>query len=454
MTDPKLLETIKLTLDRDPRNGLLWSHYADLLVTAGRQVEAVVALRSALELLDEKRDVSLRLVALLRETGDLAEALIRAEAMQVAAAPDPAISLELGRIMQARGDHEEARAHFEAARSRYPDEVAEALALPTTTTGESRPPTAILQPAAAEVTSGGEDDWAAQFDWEDLRVTFADVAGLQDVKRQIDLRIIAPFKNPEVYKAFKRQGGGGLLLYGPPGCGKTFIARATAGECGANFVCVSIHDIVNKYWGESEKMVHAVFEEARRHPPTVLFFDEFDALGSSRGRGESQFWKVLVNQLLQEMDGLEGRNDDLLVFAATNMPWNVDSAFRRPGRFDRVLFVPPPDTGARASILAQHAARLPGGEGLELQEIAKQTALFTGADLKSLAERAAERALEASLADGAVHPVTLTDFTRELQQMNSSASEWLSTARNHAKYANDGGQYDELREFLQRVKKW
>jgi SpoVK/Ycf46/Vps4 family AAA+-type ATPase len=136
------------------------------------------------------------------------------------------------------------------------------------------------------------------------------------------------------------------------------------------------------------------------------------------------------------------------------MPWGVDSAFRRPGRFDRVLFVPPPDAEARRQILRTHAAKLPGADQLDLESIVQKTALFTGADLKALAERAAERALEASLASGEVHPVSLDDFSRELAKMNSTASEWLGTARNHAKYANDGGQYDDLREFLKRVRKW
>lgn len=298
------------------------------------------------------------------------------------------------------------------------------------------------------------DEWAAQFDWEGLCVTFADVAGLDDVKRQIDLRIIAPFKNPEIYRAFRRQGGGGIMLYGPPGCGKTYIAKATAGELDARFLVVSLHEVIDKYWGESEKMVHAIFQEARMQTPAVLFFDEFDALGSSRGKSDSQFFRTLVNQLLQEMDGLEGQNDDILLFAATNMPWTVDSAFRRPGRFDRVLFVPPPDREARAQILKIHTRKVPGGDKIPVDKLAKETPMMTGADLKALCEQAVEYALERSLTSGKVESVTLADFKKALKEIKSSAMEWLSTAKNYAKYANEAGYYDDLAEFLRKCKRW
>jgi len=195
-------------------------------------------------------------------------------------------------------------------------------------------------------------------------------------------------------------------------------------------------------------------DQARRNAPCVLFFDEFDALGTTRGSGGSQGWKNLVNQLLQEMDGIGGPNDGVLVFASTNAPWNVDSAFRRPGRFDRLLFVPPPDGPARAQIIATHAKHVPGGDAVDIAPMIKRTELMTGADLKALAERAAERALTRSLEAGTVQPVTQADFDAELKALRSSASEWIATARNYARYSNEGGQYDELAGYLKRHKKW
>ena len=499
MNDP-ILAALKSALDKDPRNAPLWLHYAELLEGAGAHDEAIAALRTTLELEGDARSALRRLVPLLRQRDQLSEALIRAEKF-LATDNDPIVRVELARVLHQRGDRDGARTHYRQA---IADDAS--LADPNLEAafhdGGASPTTEAVKPAAEpeaepetrpqedvpdyevkdtsptdEPAAGGESDdgddtsdddrlaevapeageveeWAKQFDWGDLHVTFADVAGLKDVKKQINLRIIAPFKNKEIYQAFRRQGGGGILMYGPPGCGKTYVAKATAGECGARFVSIGLHDILDRYWGESEKLIHGLFEEARRRAPTVLFFDEFDAIGTTRTRSESHFIKTVVDQLLQEMDGVGGKNDDVLVFAATNVPWNVDSAFRRPGRFDRLLFVPPPDEEARLQIIQMHAEKLPAAEKLPLTALAKKTSLFTGADLKSLVERASERALERSLETGEIHPVVAKDFDRELKKMSSSAEEWLSTAKNYARYSNEGGRYDELADFLKRAKRW
>jgi len=437
MDDPVLSALMEL-LVREPGNGPLWLHYAELLERGGQRDAALAALRRALELPAVAPQAERRMVPLLRQTGALDEALIRAEAL-LARGEDAGLRAELVAIQVARGHAGE---------------------LPVEAGGDADRPKGrepkAREPMAAEVGGDGEkdDEWAAQFDWGDLVVRLADVVGLADVKRQIELRILAPYRNPAIYEAFRREGGGGLLLYGPPGCGKTYVARATAGELGARFLAVGIHDILDKFWGESEKAIHALFEHAREHSPTVLFFDEFDALGASRARGDSTFYRALVDQLLQEMDGVGGKNRDVLVFAATNSPWSVDAAFRRPGRFDHVLFVPPPDAPARGELLKRHSEKLPGAAGLALEPLVKRTELFTGADLCALCERGAERALERSLASGKVEPVRTADLEAALAGLRSSALEWLATARNHARYANVAGQYDELEAYLKAVKRW
>lgn len=435
MTDPALLSALGQALQRDPRNGPLWIHYSEMLVSAQREVDAMAALRTASEL-DAVRPSALKiLLPLLRRHGLLSEALIRAESF-LAQRDDPAIREELDLILAERA----------GGKAPTPEGQVE----------PGRQSNAPTTPALREVvpTPQAPADWAAQFDWGDLRVTFQEVAGLDEVKRQIRLRIIAPFQNPSVYDAFGRSGGGGLMLYGPPGCGKTFIARATAGELGARFVSVSIHDVLDKYWGESEKLVHGLFEHARQSAPTVLFFDEFDALGSARGRGESQFWKTVVDQLLQEMDGVKSRNRDVLLLAATNVPWNVDQAFRRPGRFDRILLVTPPDEPARRAMLERQIRSLPGGGDFRLDSVLQRTELYSGADLKALCERASETALERSLESGVVERIAQADLERALGSTRSSVLEWLATARNHARYSNEGGQYDELTEYLKKIRKW
>ncbi|MCC6784729.1 MAG: ATP-binding protein [Planctomycetes bacterium] len=455
MNDDDILSALEAALEREPRAAPLWLLYGELAARAGRTDEALAALRTAHEDAACRERAARRIVPLLRAKGQLAEALIRIEALLAQSQSDGALHAEHARVLRARGaDEEAARA---AARARALGVDPEAEAVPAGRSADSAPKPDPVPPAPAAAASVNEStepaDWAQQFDWSGLVTTFADVAGLDDVKRQIRLKIIAPFQDPAVFRAFGRSGGGGILLYGPPGCGKTFIARAVAGECKARFVAVGIHEIVDKFWGESEKLVHALFEDARRRAPTVLFFDEFDALGGGRGRVESQFWKTLVDQLLQEMDGVQGKNEGVLLFAATNMPWNVDAAFRRPGRFDRVLFVPPPDESARLGILRARASKLPGGDKLDLAKVVKATPLFTGADLVALCDRAAERALEESLAGGKVQPVTTKDLLEAAKAMRSSAEEWLATARNHARYANESGQYDELAEFLKRHKR-
>ena len=187
-----------------------------------------------------------------------------------------------------------------------------------------------------------EDDAPADGPLERPRITFWDVGGMEPVKEEVRMKIIHPLAHPELYKAYGKTAGGGILLFGPPGCGKTHLARATAGEIKAGFLAVGINEILDMWIGRSERNLHEIFEQARRSRPCVLFFDEVDALGANRSDMRHSGRQMLINQFLAEMDGVQTCNDGVLVLAATNMPWQVDSAFRRPGRFDRILFVPPP----------------------------------------------------------------------------------------------------------------
>ena len=438
-----VIAALRSALEADPRNGDLWLHLAQLQEEDGQVDDALFALQTAAELTGFRRGALRAQIPLLRRAGRLAEALIRVESA-LSEEEDPILRNELQQIEALRAS----ASGLDVGERESSPKGSEPLS--------SSPVARESERARARAAHTDEDqEWASQFDWGELRLRFEDVVGLEEVKRQIRLRIIAPFEQPEVYDAFHREAGGGILLYGPPGCGKTFIARATAGELGARFVSVGIHDLVDAHWGESEKLVHSLFEEARRKSPTVLFFDEFDALGGSRGGGnDSRFWRSVIDQLLQEMDGIRGRNREVLIFAATNMPWGVDPAFRRPGRFDRVILVPPPDQAARCGMLENWTSKLPGHEALDLEDYAKRTESFTGADLRALCELAGERALEQSLESGQVQAITTRDFDRALKRSSSTALEWFAAARNHARYGNEGGQYDELIDYLKRVKRW
>jgi transitional endoplasmic reticulum ATPase len=285
---------------------------------------------------------------------------------------------------------------------------------------------------------------------EAKKVTFADVGGLEDVKEQVRRRIILPFQKPSLFEKFKRRAGGGILLYGPPGCGKTLLARATAGECKATFLAVAISDVLDMYIGESERKLHALFEKARTSAPAVLFFDELEALAGKREYARESTGSKLVSHFLSEMDGFSQNNKGVLILGATNVPWAVDSAFRRPGRFDRVQFVPPPDREARASILGLHLKGRPMEAGIDAKKLAEKTPGYTGADLEHIVETAADLAIARSIAATTESPITAADLHGALEEVKPTSMEWLTTARNYARYANESGQYDEVLAWLEK----
>lgn len=281
------------------------------------------------------------------------------------------------------------------------------------------------------------------------RINFVDVGGLDDVKAQITRKIILPFQKPSVFQRFRKKAGGGVLMYGPPGCGKTMLARATAGECGAAFINVEIPDILDMYIGESEKRLAAIFAETRQKAPAVLFFDEIEALAAKRRFGETSTGAALVSTFLSELDGFQNTNDGVLTLAATNVPWAIDSAFRRHGRFDRFIFVPPPDALARREILVRLLKDRPQAPSLDLDAVAKRTSGFSGADLASLVEEACDLAIEESL-NGEIAPITPVHLNEALKSVKATTIEWLTSARNYAKYANQGGLFDDVVEFLNK----
>ena len=292
---------------------------------------------------------------------------------------------------------------------------------------------------------------AARFaDPVDASVSFADVVGLQEVKRQIHRRIILPLQRPSLLRRFRKRVGGGVLMYGPPGCGKTLLARATAGECDALFINVAITEVLDMYLGESERRLAAIFERARSSKPTVVFFDELEALAARRNFSRNPELSQLVSTFLAQMDGFDQNNDGVLILAATNTPWAIDPAFRRPGRFDRSLFVPPPDRRARAAILALHLSNRPTEENIGVEKLAQRTPGFSGADLLSLVETAADEAVEASLEAGADVPITDAMLDRALTEISPTTADWLSTARNYARYADEGGYYRDVLSFLKQ----
>jgi SpoVK/Ycf46/Vps4 family AAA+-type ATPase len=283
-------------------------------------------------------------------------------------------------------------------------------------------------------------------------VTLADVAGMADVKQRLEVSLLGPIRNPELMKAFKVNARGGLLMYGPPGCGKTYLARAVAGELGANFYPVGIADVLQHWLGASEQALNRIFETARRNAPCVLFFDEVDALGQRRAAlSNSSGLRVVVNALLAELDTATSTNDGVYVLAATNMPWDVDPALRRPGRFDRMIFVGLPDAEARAAIVRMNLRDRPV-ERIDPASVAKRTDGFSGADVAHVCDTATQLAMAESLRDGVVRPVRMGDIDAALAQIKPSAGPWFDTARNVVEFANGDGTYDDLANYLRRKK--
>ncbi|MEU9297542.1 AAA family ATPase [Streptomyces sp. NPDC048266] len=285
-------------------------------------------------------------------------------------------------------------------------------------------------------------------------VRLADVGGMEEVKDRLEAAFLAPMRNPELRRLYGKSLRGGLLLYGPPGCGKTFIARAVAGELGANFLTVSLSDVLDMWIGASEKNIHDIFETARRQAPCVVFLDELDALGAKRSRTHHSGLRNVVNQLLTELDGIASGagNEGVFVLAATNVPWDVDIALRRPGRLDRTLLVLPPDATAREAILRYHLRERPI-EAVDLGKLVKATEDFSGADLAHVCETAAEAALLDSARSGSVRLITTKDLLGAAKQIKPSTEPWFAAARNVAMFANEGGLYDDLLAHLKRKRK-
>jgi len=396
-TDPAVITALEQALTSSPDNAALRKHLATLLLDAGRAEDA---LQHCVRLIGEHPDDQ--------------------EALQLAARA--------------------ARAADDPRAASY-ERLASALQAPAVANGGD-----VVK---LRVVGGRESSVAA--DVEESGITLRDVAGMENVKRRLELAFLAPMRNPEMRRLYGKQLRGGLLLYGPPGCGKTFVAKAVAGELGAKFISIGLQDVLNLWLGESERNIHEIFENARASAPCVLFFDELDALGRKRSLMRNSSERNVVNQLLAELDSVGSNNEGVFVLAATNHPWDVDSALRRPGRFDRTLLVTPPDREARASILRSSLRERPA-EGVDVDAIASLTENFSGADVVHLSEAATELAMEDSMRSGTPRAITTEDFRRALREVQPSTRSWLSTARNYAEFANEGGMFDELADFLRTRK--
>lgn len=357
-------------------------------------------------------------------------------------APDhPELLAAARRIAAALGSHGSADAFARLIDALAPEEAAPPEATPATPI-----------PHAEEAEESAVDAFLAQVLEEDERnrIRLDDVAGLDHVKDRLRTSFLTPMGDRGLGERYGVSPRGGLLLYGPPGCGKTHVARALAGELGLRFISVGLHEVLDMWFGASERNLHDLFQRARDRAPAVLFFDELDAVGYRRSRLQSSAGRNVVAQLLDELDPVEPRNEGLFVLGATNAPWDVDSALRRPGRFDRQLFVAPPDRAARLHLFELALAGRPLAANVRTEALAEATEEFSGADIRLVCDAAAEQAMGEAIHTGTEVPIRQEHLLDAARSTTPSTALWFQGARNVVAFGDPTGAYSDLKEHLER----
>ncbi len=446
MNHDAAIESLREALRHSPDNVPLRKHLAESLLGMGLAAEAEEEFRQALARDRENSDLKIGLAGAFFEQGKSSAALVIAEELVSQPLTPPRAYLLHAKLLFQRGEVEFAVTEYRAAikedAALRDDEFAARLGI-----GADEQSEVIDGRVRAAWDDQDDSPPEAMNNFERPKIQFADVGGMESLKQEIRMKIIYPLEHREMFAAYGKQVGGGILIYGPPGCGKTHLARATAGEINAGFLNIGINDVLDMWIGNSEKKLHELFEFARSHQPCVLFFDEVDALGASRADMKASAGRHLINQFLAELDGSKSSNEGVLILAATNAPWHLDSAFRRPGRFDRILFVPPPDEPARADILRLLLRGKPT-QDVDHAHIAKKTTDLSGADLKAVVDLTIEKKLEEAMRTGIPQPITTKDLLAAAKNLRPSTKEWFASARNYALYSNQGGLYDDILKYM------
>jgi transitional endoplasmic reticulum ATPase len=447
--DPsEIIRTLRHAVAAQPENVSLQLLLAEALLGTEALDQAEEAFRSILQAAPQNGRAQLGLGQVFIAQNKLAEAEVLVEAA-FERDPGPRALIVRSRLRLGRGELRAAAQDYSAALDLDPDVADPTLA--ERLEPYMRRPAPVgegpADPSDSDIAGAAVEQVDLVNPVERPGFGFDAIGGMDQIKDAVRMMIIAPIEQPELYAAYGKSAGGGILLYGPPGCGKTHIARATAGQIRSSFLSVGLNDVLDMWLGNSEKRLHEIFEQARRQQPCVLFFDEVDALGGNRGSFTGNAGRNVVNQFLAEMDGLGGRNDGVLILAATNAPWHVDAAFRRPGRFDRVLFVPPPDEEARAAILGIHLEGKPT-DGIDTRSVAAATKDFSGADMRAVIDHAVEQKLRDAMRTGQPTALTTADLLAAARRVHPTTSEWFGTARNYAIHANQTGAYDDIAAYL------
>jgi SpoVK/Ycf46/Vps4 family AAA+-type ATPase len=380
--------------------------------------ELLSGLRAAVAAVPENLALRLHVAALLLEAGRPAESLEHSSAV-LALAPGEREALDL----------------VARATAAIPD-APSAVWLPVDREGSGEPR-----------RGASVDQWVLG-EVEEPRVRLSDVGGMHAIKRWLATAFLSSLRDPEMRRLFGRSLRGGLLEYGPPGCGKTFLARALAGELEAGFLRIDLAHVVDMWLGYSRRSVHEIFETARASAPCLLFLDQLDAIGPRRAGRRHAIGRGVVDQLVAELYSASEEHEGVFVVAATEHPWDVDALLRQPGRLDHRLLVLPPDLEAREAIIRAALRGRPLAADLDVAGLAARTDKFSAADLAQLCESAAAAALEASLVSNRSRPIAMDDFARGLQEIRPGTPPWFELARDYARFAAEPGSYDDLVTYL------
>ncbi len=471
------LLALRKALRQSPHDVTLLLEYAKCCVDEWELEEARRTYDAVIKIEGSNTDAQIGLARVLISQGATSEAAVRLEKLIQENDRFAPAHLALARIFSSEGNFDLARRHYRHAKGVDPACVDPGLEQELASDsrsakkGESEQGSEDVaggfepewSPFSGDPEEEGPSDWVQQYsegeetddgfcleDFEQPHFRYSDVAGLDDVKDLLLARIHLPTRHPSIFKAYDRSAGGSVLLYGPPGCGKTLLSMAVAGETATKLFSVGLHHIFDSDWVSCGKSLHELFEFARARTPAVLFFDHLDFIAVKRGGAKTSSMRALFHQFLGEMDPTSARNEGLLVICATNRPWLLDPVVFAPGRLERSIFLAPPSLDERRRIIDLIARRFPVRE-LDANRLADATPLFSGGEILSIFRRVAERALHQAVREGAVVPLTMEALIAEAGCIRPSSIAWFRSYREavgSGKRAAYAAHLPDIQEFL------